>query len=161
MGWTRAKPPKCRAVSWNTNPKIMLAMPSTQTGWRARRNTSRTSKPAVSVLLAPLRWHTDAVAVHNLAAAASTIALSISCPISDSLAGLRSRRPDFSIPGRQRGVRGSPRSPCPGWCGLWAVAEERGGSAVTRAGEVALDRGDGHFYLRAGLARRRDDADEG
>jgi hypothetical protein len=32
-------------VIWKTNPRIMLAMPSSQTGWRARRKTSPTSKP--------------------------------------------------------------------------------------------------------------------
>jgi hypothetical protein len=78
MGWTRANAPKCNAVSWNTNPRIMLATPRSHTGWRARRNTSQTSKAAVSLLLAPLRWHTEAVAVHKLAAMASRIAFSIS-----------------------------------------------------------------------------------
>ena len=35
------------------------------------------SKPAAGMLLAPLRWHTEDVAVHTLAATASRIALSI------------------------------------------------------------------------------------
>ena len=78
MGWTRASAPKCSAVSWKTNPRIMLATPSSQIGRRARRNTSQTSKPAVSLLLAPMRWHTEAVAVQKLAATASRIAFSIS-----------------------------------------------------------------------------------
>src|SRR5260370_7279790 len=56
----------------------MLAMPSSQTGWRARRKMSPTSKPAISYLLAPRRWHTEAVAVQKLAAMASRIAFSIS-----------------------------------------------------------------------------------
>src|SRR5271166_238795 len=56
----------------------MLATPSSQTGRRARRKTSQTSKPVVSLLLAPRRWHTEAVAVHKLAAMASRIAFSTS-----------------------------------------------------------------------------------
>jgi len=56
----------------------MLAMPSSQTGWRARRTTSPASKPVVWLLLAPMRWHTEDVAVHRLAATASRIAFSIS-----------------------------------------------------------------------------------
>ena len=78
MGWTKASAPKCSAVSWNTNPRIMAATPRSQTGRRASRNTSQTSKPVVSLLLAPMRWHTEAVAVQKLAATASRIALSIS-----------------------------------------------------------------------------------
>src|SRR5689334_5841578 len=62
-------------------PPIIAAMPSSQTGWRASRTRSRASKPAVSVALAPLRWHSEAVAVHTLAAMASRIALSISLPL--------------------------------------------------------------------------------
>src|SRR5580693_7086890 len=84
MGWTRANAPKCNAISWNTNPRIMLATPRSHTGWRARRNTSQTSKAAVSLLLAPLRWHTEAVAVHKLAAMASRIAFSISTAFTSS-----------------------------------------------------------------------------
>jgi hypothetical protein len=80
MGWTKARAPKCRAVSWKTNPPIMLAMPSSQTGRRARRNMSRASKPVVWMLLAPMRWHTEDVAVQRLAATASKIAVSISLP---------------------------------------------------------------------------------
>jgi hypothetical protein len=60
------------------NPRIMLAMPSSQTGRRARRMTSPASKAAVWLLLAPLRWHTEDIAVHKLAATASKIAFSIS-----------------------------------------------------------------------------------
>src|SRR5580700_2458103 len=77
MGWTSDRSPKRSAVSWKTNPPIMLAMPSSQTGRRASRTTSPTSNPLAWVPLAPLRWHTDDVAVHTLAATASTIALSI------------------------------------------------------------------------------------
>ncbi len=55
----------------------MLATPSSQTGRRARRSSSQTSKPAVSMLLAPMRWHTEAVAVQMLAATASRIAVPI------------------------------------------------------------------------------------
>src|SRR5580693_3109699 len=84
MGWTRANAPKCNAISWNTNPRIMLATPRSHTGWRARRNTSQTSKAAVSLLLAPLRWHTDAVAVHNRPAMASRIAFSLSTAFTSS-----------------------------------------------------------------------------
>src|SRR2546421_94840 len=62
-------------------------MPSSQTGWRASRTTSRASKPAASLSLAPLRWHSEAVAVHTLAATASRMALSISLPL--RLAGPR------------------------------------------------------------------------
>jgi len=77
MGWTRASAPKCRAVSWKMNPRIMLATPRSQIGLRARRNTSLASKLAGSLPLAPRRWHTEAVAVHKLAATASMIAVSI------------------------------------------------------------------------------------
>src|SRR5271169_5862779 len=84
MGWTKANGPKCSAVSWNANPRIMLATPRSHTGRRARRNTSQTSKPAVSLLLAPMRWHTEAVAVHPLAATASRIAFSISTAFTSS-----------------------------------------------------------------------------
>src|SRR5260221_12308062 len=35
MGCTRASGPKRRALIWNTNPRIMLAMPASQTGRRA------------------------------------------------------------------------------------------------------------------------------
>src|SRR6266567_4283606 len=56
----------------------MLAMPISQTGRRARRKTSQTSKAAVLSLLAPRRWHTEAVAVQKLAAMASRSAFSIS-----------------------------------------------------------------------------------
>jgi len=60
----------------------MAAMPSSQVGWRASRTMSRASNPPVAgpVFLAPARWHTDAVAVHRLAASASKIAFSISLP---------------------------------------------------------------------------------
>ena len=79
MGWTRASSPNRRAVSWNTNPPIMAAMPSSQAGWRASRTMSRASNPAVGpVFRAPARWHTNAVAVHRAAATASKTALSIS-----------------------------------------------------------------------------------
>src|SRR5580700_5316497 len=84
MGWTKASAPKCSAVSWNTNPRIMLATPRSHTGRRARRNTSQTSKLVVSLLLAPLRWHTEAVAVQKLAATASRIAFSISTAFTSS-----------------------------------------------------------------------------
>ena len=77
MGWTRARSPKRSAVSWKMNPTIMLAMPSSQAGRRARRTTSPASKPAAWLLLAPMRWHTEDVAVHKLAATASRIAVSI------------------------------------------------------------------------------------
>jgi hypothetical protein len=77
MGWTSDRSPKRSAVSWKTNPPIMLAMPSSQTGRRASRTTSPTSNPLAWVLLAAIRWHTDDAAVHTLAATASTIALSI------------------------------------------------------------------------------------
>jgi hypothetical protein len=53
-------------------------MPISQTGRRARRKTSQTSKAAVLSLLAPRRWHTEAVAVQKLAAMASRSAFSIS-----------------------------------------------------------------------------------
>ena len=78
MGWTSASGPNRRALIWKTKPRIMLATPSSQTGRRARRRTSQTSKPAVSWLLAPKRWQTDAVAVQKLAAVASRTAFSIS-----------------------------------------------------------------------------------
>jgi hypothetical protein len=55
-------------------------VPSSQAGWQASRTRSRASKPAVSLSLAPLRWHSEAVAVHTLAAMASKMALSISLP---------------------------------------------------------------------------------
>src|SRR5215831_12105356 len=56
----------------------MLAMPVSQIGWRASRNTSKRSNFAPWLaLLAPRRWHTDDVAVHRLAATANRIALSI------------------------------------------------------------------------------------
>jgi hypothetical protein len=58
----------------------MLAMPSSQTGRRARRNRSPASKPVVWLFLAPMRWHTEDMAVQRLAATASTIAVSISLP---------------------------------------------------------------------------------
>jgi len=77
-GWTRASGPNRRALIWKTNPRIMLASPSSQTGRRARRKTSQTSKPALSYLLAPKRWHTEAVAVQKLAAGASRTAFSSS-----------------------------------------------------------------------------------
>ena len=77
IGWTSASGPKRSAVTWNPKPRIMLAIPSSQMGWRAKRATSQRSKPDVSVLIAPLRWHIDAVAVHRLAATASSIAFSI------------------------------------------------------------------------------------
>ena len=81
MGWTKARSPKCSAMSWKTNPRIMLAMPSSQIGRRARRKMSHTSKPVVWLSLAPLRWHSDEVAVHKHAATASRIALSIGLPL--------------------------------------------------------------------------------
>src|SRR5215469_6782275 len=56
----------------------MLAMPVSQIGWRASRNTSsRSNFVPWLALLAPRRWHTDDVAVHKLAATANRIALSI------------------------------------------------------------------------------------
>ncbi len=36
IGCTRARLPKCKAVTWNTNPRIMLATPTSQIGWRTR-----------------------------------------------------------------------------------------------------------------------------
>jgi hypothetical protein len=75
MGWTRASAPYRSAVTWNTNPPIMLAMPRSQTGRRARRKISRTSNPpVVCTLLAPWRWAIEAVAVQKLAATASKTA---------------------------------------------------------------------------------------
>src|SRR4051794_12099640 len=59
----------------------MAAMPPSQAGRRASRARSRASKPAVWSSLAPLRWHSEAAAVHTLAATASRIALSISLPL--------------------------------------------------------------------------------
>ena len=56
-------------------------MPSNQTGLRTRRNTSPGSKPIVWLLLAPMRWHTEDVAVQRLAATASKIAVSIGLPL--------------------------------------------------------------------------------
>src|SRR6516225_8500839 len=55
--------------------------------WRARRKTTRRSKPAAGLLLAPLRWYTEDVAVHRLAVTASRIAFSIS--LSRRSAGVR------------------------------------------------------------------------
>ena len=78
MSCTRARSPKRSALSWKMKPRIMLAMPSSQAGWRARRKTSRRSKPAAGLLLATLRWHTEDVAVHRLAVTASRIAFSMS-----------------------------------------------------------------------------------
>ncbi len=80
MGWTRASAPKRSAISWQMNPAIMAATPSSQTGRRARRNSSPASKPDAGLLLAPIRWHTEDVAVQRLAATASTIAVPISFP---------------------------------------------------------------------------------
>src|SRR4051794_38778791 len=68
----------------------MAAMPPSQAGRRASRARSRASKPAVSLSLAPLRWHSEAVAVHTLAATANRMALSISLPL--RLAGPRRLR---------------------------------------------------------------------
>ena len=88
----------------------MLAMPSSQTGRRAKVNTSRTSKPVVWLLLAPMRWHTEDAAVHRLAATASKIAVSISLflpgtvPPMPSLKPWPASRPELmaKIVGRQR-----------------------------------------------------------
>src|SRR5277367_6350265 len=88
------------------NPPIVAAMPSSQAGWRASRIRSRASKPAVSLSLAPLRWHTEAVAVHTLAAMASRMALSISLP-------LRLGPPDPA------GMPGSRRPPGTRVCLVW------------------------------------------
>ena len=65
-------------------------MPSSQAGWRASRRMSRASNPAAGpVFRAPARWHTDAVAVHRLAATASKIAVSISRPLGQGRLQLR------------------------------------------------------------------------
>ena len=81
MGWTRASGPYRRAVSWKTNPPIMLTMPSSQTGWRARRSSSLMSNPpVVCTLFAPWRCASDAVAVQKLAAIASKTAACILFP---------------------------------------------------------------------------------
>src|SRR5580698_3295034 len=78
MGWTSASGPKCSAVTWKTNPRIMLASPASQIGRRASRKISQISKPVVwAAACAPSRWHTDEVAVHRLATMASGIALSM------------------------------------------------------------------------------------
>jgi hypothetical protein len=61
----------------------MAAMPSSQAGWRASRRMSLASNPAAGpVFLAPARWHTEAVAVHTLAASASKIAFSMYLSVS-------------------------------------------------------------------------------
>src|ERR1700677_871483 len=62
----------------------MLVRPSSQTGRRASRKMSQTSKLVASLLLAPMRWHTEAVAVQKLAATASRIAFSISTAFTSS-----------------------------------------------------------------------------
>jgi hypothetical protein len=66
---------KRSTVTWKANLPIMAAMPPSQAGRRASRTRSRTSKPAAWSSLAPLRWHSEAVAVHTLAATASRIGL--------------------------------------------------------------------------------------
>ena len=68
-------------------------MPSSQTGWRARQKTTRRSKPAAGLLLAPLRWYTEDVAVHRLAVTASRIAFSISLSRRSAGEGVAVRSP--------------------------------------------------------------------
>ena len=77
-GLYQGQRPDRRALIRKTSLRIMLAMSSRPAGGRARRKTSQTSKPVTSLLLAPRRWHTEAVAVQKLAARASWIAFSIS-----------------------------------------------------------------------------------
>src|SRR3984957_9942754 len=55
----------------------MKPIPGSQIGRRARRTISPRPNPSAGILLAPSRWHTEEVAVHRLAATASSIALSI------------------------------------------------------------------------------------
>ena len=73
-GLDQGQRPEAQGADLETNLRIMLATPSSQTGRRASRTTSQTSKPVTSLLLAPMRWHTEAVAVQKLAAKASRIA---------------------------------------------------------------------------------------
>ena len=114
MGWTRASAPYRSATSWRTNPPIMLTTPSSQTGCRARRSSSQTSKPAVSVFLAPMRWHTEAVAVQMLAATASMIAVPMVPDSHPQLPGLPDRwnRTGISV---IPGGRPVTRVAVPGW----------------------------------------------
>jgi hypothetical protein len=59
---------------------------------------SRASKPAAGLVFrAPARWHTDAVAVHRLAATASKIAFSISLPLRQAWPP---NQPDYAGTGR-------------------------------------------------------------
>src|SRR5690242_16060296 len=101
-------------------------MPPSQAGRRASRIRSRTSKPAVWSSLAPLRWHSEAVAVHTLAATASTIALSISLPLRS--AGVHCVVSDVTIAGPQL-HRPARRLPRPGLPGL----DERAGDGLAAA----------------------------
>jgi hypothetical protein len=77
VGWTRANGPNRSALSWKPNPRIMLAIPASHTGRRTSRRMRRGSKPVTSLVRAPRRWHTDAVAVQKLAATARMTAASI------------------------------------------------------------------------------------
>src|SRR5215831_13832569 len=93
----------------------MLAIPVSQIGWRASRNTSKRSNFAPwLVLLAPRRWHTDDVAVHRLAATANRIALSIWPAVSPRVhcsCGLASEKPSIaSVQLQQRDLQVTFRS---------------------------------------------------
>jgi len=90
----------------------MAAMPSSQAGWRASRTMSRASNPAAGpVFRAPARWHTDAVAVHRLAAIASKIAFSMYFSVSAApgRANGAIRRFPVGLPPGSPGMR-APRS---------------------------------------------------
>src|SRR5690349_3731892 len=104
----------------------MAAMPPSQAGWRASRTRSRASKPAVSLSLAPRRWHSEAVAVHTLAATASTMALSISLSLRP--AAVHCVVPYVTIAGPQP-HRPARRLPRPGWPGR----DERAGDGLAAA----------------------------
>ncbi len=81
MGWTMASGPYRSAISWKPNPPIMLTMPRSHIGRRARLSISRASNPpVVCTLFAPWRCASDAVAVHKLAASASKTATCILSP---------------------------------------------------------------------------------
>ena len=98
MGWTRARSPKRSAAIWK-RPPIMAAMP--QPGWPAGPAGPGAGVKARRLgVLAPLRWHSEAVVVHTLAAMASRMALFITLPHSPGGLALGRGCPDAPRPGR-------------------------------------------------------------
>jgi len=78
MGWTRASGPKTQGADLEDEPEDHAARPRSQDWLAGQAEDEPDIKARPLILLAPKRWHTEAVAVQKLAASPSRIAFSIS-----------------------------------------------------------------------------------